>query len=139
MNRTCFFGAWKKEDLELAKIASFLVVLLIALFVVFTFFLGTTHFWVTVTSDSMQPGLYRGDVIILMKTNEYHPGDVIAFSRGSGVIVHRVIEKTPMGFRTQGDHNSIPDMGVVLESSILGKQALKIPFVGFLNLWISGR
>ena len=115
-----------------------------------------------VTSDSMSPTLMEGDVVAWTPTkiSDIEVGDVIVFKSkvhwpDEKILVHRVsdIKTNSRGeilLETKGDKNEwvdqagphIPEpyikkdnlMGKVLS---IGKQPLKIPFIGYLGLWIN--
>ncbi|MDO8625677.1 MAG: signal peptidase I [Candidatus Diapherotrites archaeon] len=101
--------------------------------------LGTPRFLVTIVSGSMEPALYRGDLLVMQKTNEYKAGDILVFERGNDIIVHRAVRETPSGFQTKGDHNPSVDLGFVTADRIYGKSILILPKIGNLNLFLAGR
>ena len=87
---------------------------------------GTTVFWST-SGTSMYPALRSGDFIALHRANDYRPGDVIAFHRGSRILVHRIIDgNSSAGFKTKGDNRSQADQGLVEPGQIIGKLALHL-------------
>lgn len=117
--------------------------------------LNTKTPMVVVVSGSMEPNLYRGDLLFLRGkdgadirngTVEGREGDIIVFN-AQGIwshpppdpIVHRVIDKWYVDgdgwyFRTKGDANSQPDNGDVPESHILGVVVGRIPFIGWVKI-----
>lgn len=100
--------------------------------------MATTNFFVTVTSNSMQPALERGDWALIKNEWNYKPGDVVVYFQASDLVIHRVIEVKSGSFRTKGDANSKDD-GFIEGNRILGKVILTIPKVGWINLWLSGK
>ena len=116
-----------------------------------------------ITSGSMSPSLAEGDIVAWTPTSisEIHKGDVIVFKSyvswpGEKLVVHRVIDikKDSKGnflLETKGDANEWADQGVaphipeeyIREDHLIGKilsigqQPLKIPFVGYIGLWVS--
>jgi signal peptidase I len=114
-----------------------------------------------VESGSMEPALYRGDIIPWMPSdiNSVKAGDVIVFKTSSSLsnnerlIVHRVVEiqeerNGEIRFITQGDANNYTDQAgphiplpPVSRSMFMGRtislgpQPFKIPFVGYFLLW----
>lgn len=125
-----------------------------------TISLGTPFPINVVESGSMQPALYRGDIIpwIPSDINTVKEGDVIVFKTSSSLsnnarlIVHRVVEIQQRGseirFITQGDANNYTDQAgphiplpPVSRSMFMGKtinigpQPFKIPFFGYFLLW----
>ena len=112
---------------------------------------------VVVESGSMEPVIYRGDLLIVRGipaseirngTEEDKDGDIIVFD-AHGVwlnppaepIVHRVINKTfedgIWKFRTKGDANTLPDYGWVPEDNIYGVVVFKIPWLGWIKIFLT--
>lgn len=91
-----------------------------------------------ITSNSMEPSICLGDVIVVKKCNEedLHTGDVITFEQDQNVITHRIlkiekdIQNSEIKYITKGDNNNIEDSNQVEYSQILGKEVLTIPYLG---------
>ncbi len=120
--------------------------------------LNTDTPMVVVVSGSMEPNLYRGDLLFLRGVNpetikngtiEGKEGDIIVFdARGLGwdkaptdPIVHRVIDKkydNAWFFLTKGDANphpdNYPDFVWIPETRIFGVVVGRIPFVGWVKI-----
>jgi signal peptidase len=84
-----------------------------------------------VLTESMEPEIMSGDLIICKKINagDVKEGDVISFfdpeGNGSSVVTHRVIalvieDGALVGFRTQGDNNDIEDRLTVPTENLVG-------------------
>ena len=76
-----------------------------------------------VLSDSMSPTYNTGDILIVVKQDEYEVGDVVAFQDGNMVVAHRIIgEKENGSFITKGDfeENSV-DPTPLKEEYIFGE------------------
>ncbi len=63
-----------------------------------------------VVSNSMQPVLTKGDLVLINSDKSVKPGDIIAFNEaGVGVIIHRVLRVAEFGGKTYylcaGDNN----------------------------------
>lgn len=114
-------------------------VITLAFYLCLVFFLGTTNFFATVVSGSMQPALYRGDLVVLIKNGQFEKGDIIVFKKGQDTIIHRIVGETSQGFKTKGDHNNFVDFGTVKKDDILGKSFLVLPKLGFINLFLAGK
>jgi len=128
--------------------------------------LHTDYPFVVVTSGSMEPTIYRGDILILegkdpadiaVGTHEDKLGDIILYdSHGiwanpiSDPIVHRVVgyvydaEEDMYYFITQGDANGDTDPPgsptyeiLVPETHVLGVVRHIIPKVGMVKIWLS--
>jgi len=114
--------------------------------------MGTDHPLLAVASGSMEPVLYKGDLILVQgvqnacKINAAPktanpPGDIIVFddpTRPGKLIVHRAVEKISEDgsfyFITQGDANWSRDGWRV--EKIVGKYTgVKVPLLGYLALF----
>lgn len=133
-----------------------MIVLLILLFGFLIFAVvynvrGEVFPMLVVKSGSMEPVLYRGDVIIIEKVSPQDiradptNGDVIVFYKpGTSIlIVHRAIHKVDTGFITKGDANVASDYFSPISSEyIVGRwTGIKIPYwtgVGYLSLFLRG-
>ena len=93
-----------------------------------------------ITSNSMEPSIYKGDVIITKKCKEedIQIGDVITFEQNQEVITHRIqkIEEnestTEKKYITKGDNNNTEDIETITYSNIKGKYVLTIPSLGII-------
>ena len=111
-----------------------------------------------VASGSMEPVLYKGDIILIegvQSDGDIHadtkdaeqPGDIIVFHRYHGsnneLIVHRAVEKIDNGdgtysFKTWGDNNDYADGGLVKESDVVGRYlGIKVPWLGNIALFFA--
>jgi len=115
-----------------------------------------------VTSDSMEPSLMKGDVVAWTPSDidDIEVGDVVVFKSylrwpEEKLLVHRVseIKKDSNGrtiLETKGDANEWPDQEgphipepYIREENLMGKTLsigqvpLKIPFVGYIGIWIN--
>lgn len=92
---------------------------------------------VTVTGDSMEPGMHTGDLAVVRTGDDYAIGDVVAFrvprgdgSRG-GVVIHRIVDGDPVdGFRLRGDNNDFVDPWRPTADQIEGELVLHVPAAG---------
>ena len=118
-----------------------------------------------VVSGSMEPVFYRGDVVVIEKTNffglqevnynDLKVGDIIIYQATwfPEPVIHRIIMKAtaPDGkayFITKGDNNPGPDPAPVYPEQIMskvisfgkspGESPLVIPKIGYITLWIRG-
>lgn len=134
----------------------FTILLLILLFGTFVFaavynIRGEVFPILVVKSGSMEPVLYRGDVIIIEKVSpddiKADPlnGDIIVFYKpGTNIlIVHRAIREVDTGFITKGDANTGSDyFSPIPPEYIVGRwTGIKIPYwtgLGYLSLFLRG-
>jgi len=104
-----------------------------------------------VVSGSMEPMIYRGDILFLVGPGNVEAGDVLAFQpkgrRDPIPIFHRVVEihETKNGrlYLTKGDNNRVDDyMGSIYggrqrfltEDELIGKPIGYFPQMGFLTI-----
>lgn len=86
-----------------------------------------------ITSESMEPTLYEGDIIFVKETNSYENGDIITFTMNNTEIptTHRIIEVyNENSFLTQGDSNSFADPNTISKDNIIGEVVYSIPKIG---------
>lgn len=103
------------------------------------FILQTSDPIVTVVSGSMEPTLYRGDMVVLRgeKTENLQKGIIIVYFHPDQkrLIIHRVFEVNADGtFTTKGDNaitNRNPDPWKVQREWIKGKMIFRIPYLGY--------
>lgn len=82
-----------------------------------------------VVSGSMEPELSINDLIVVTPNDSYEVGDVVVFSTGGSLVVHRIIETDGETVTTQGDANNTADDPISVRD-IKGKVAFAIPFAG---------
>ncbi len=102
--------------------------------------------FMVVSSESMEPTLHVGDLIIVKKVdpNTLKVGDIIVFYVPKDQqkepidfpIVHRIVQviKNSSGiyFKTKGDNNSMVDYWTIPEDHVIGKVIFIIPKFGAL-------
>jgi len=96
-----------------------------------------------ITSGSMKPDLYPGDLIISRKVKpEYiEVGDIITYRvKGSTPITHRVTavmkREGERMFRTKGDANVAEDPQWVEPEQVIGRLVCIIPKLGYVSQYI---
>lgn len=101
-------------------------------------------YFLAVGSGSMEPTLYRGDMILVEKTEDYdkiQEGEVLVYQHGEIIVVHRVQEKRAHGdqytFVTKGDANAEADSWVIPQKDVIGTVKGKITAFGFPTLWFN--
>ncbi len=92
--------------------------------------------YAVVVSGSMEPNIHVNDVLVFQKHKQeaYHPGDVVLYIRGEGttdemLISHRIVSIDGDTVITKGDANMTEDPPISF-SQIVGRVALRIPFIG---------
>lgn len=138
-----------KKDIEVrkskfSKIANICVTLFL-LVVVFLTSGVFSHYALVIGSDSMNPSINKGDIVIVKKIDneqisDIKIGDTLVFNMKDKVVVHRVYNVNPNdshSFITKGDNNEEADNWVVNENNIIGVVIAKIPIVGYPTVWLN--
>lgn len=104
---------------------------------------------VVVLSGSMEPSMYRGDILLLHKRTTIENGDIIVYNLpGEGIpIVHRIILKqkadgaSTYKYLTKGDNNYGDDRPLygrgsyyINEDQVVGKVAGILPYGGYFTI-----
>ncbi|MBQ6813545.1 MAG: signal peptidase I [Methanobrevibacter sp.] len=113
-----------------------------------------------VVSGSMEPVMYRGDIVVIEKANllgihEFDPhtvqeGDIVVYDAKwyDSPVIHRIIKIAERNGTTcymiKGDNNDAPDPYWVTADQItarvltVGGNPLVIPKIGYITLWFKG-
>ena len=104
-----------------------------------------------VVSESMEPVMYRGDIVLIDNNPSYiQVGDIVVYHATwfSQPVIHRIIQikNTTNGvlYTIKGDNNPNPDPEPVYPNQVISKvvninnKPLIIPKIGFITLWIRG-
>ncbi len=135
--------------MDYKEIATYIVIILVGIII-------AQHMNVVV-SGSMEPVMYRGDIVIIDKNpSTVEVGDIVVYDATwfNQPVIHRVIkiENTTNGplYTIKGDNNPSPDQYLVNQSQIIskvvnypwssspGEDPVIIPKVGYITLWIRG-
>lgn len=89
-----------------------------------------------ITSNSMEPKISVGDVVVTYPHSEYAMGDIISyFDIKHFVTTHRVSStkriENKMFYFTKGDANHFEDKTPVHQREVIGKAILVVPYVGY--------
>ncbi len=87
---------------------------------------------VVVRSGSMEPTIKVGDVVLILRKNNYLPREVVLYRRGGKFILHRLVSQENGLWQTRGDANPTADLSLVAPSQIIGQSILIIPYLGRL-------
>ena len=137
---------------DFKEIAYYVIILAIVL-------IAAQHLNVVV-SGSMEPAFYRGDIVLVEKSNllgihEFDPKDVqvedvVVYDAAwfNQPVIHRIINITEINGTTmyviKGDNNKSPDPYYVSAEQIhdkvvtIGDNLVVIPKIGYLSLWLRG-
>ena len=119
-----------------------IMILLVALIALISGFFP--HYMIGIGSDSMNPKINKGDAVIIKKLNkktEVKQKDIIAYTKGNRIVVHRVVNvnknKDRITYTTKGDANKSKDPQDVKRKEIKGIVKFKIPFIAYPTVWLS--
>lgn len=96
-------------------------------------------------SNSMNPYIYRGDVIIARRTNskeikQIKKGEILVFRYDKKIVSHRVYKiitrNNKLYFRTKGDNNDQVDDNLAKESDVIGTLSFRIKYIGLPSIWL---
>jgi len=126
------------------KVSDFFVPTLLILTFVYLFSGYFKYYAVVVASESMKPSLNKGDLVVIdQKSHNLDKNDIIAYRKGSKIIIHRInkIEKNgdDINYYTKGDNNKKNDDLIVKADMILGKVKLRLPYVGYPTVWFNNK
>jgi len=126
--------------MELKELVSYIVIIAIGMIL--------AHHMNVISSESMEPTLYKGDVVIIdYNTNYIGVGDIIIYEARwfeYKPVIHRVIAKNESDGNTfyilKGDNNLNQDPEPVLTNQVISKvvkinnKPLIIPKIGYITL-----
>lgn len=139
--------SWKRELLEDAIVIAIVLGMFGGSLIGLQIYLGTPIPFLAVESGSMEPTLYRGDLVIVRAVDPatLKVGDIVIYDASSlpysssdVPIVHRIIEIQDVSgnlyFITKGDNNPGPDGGNRTSEDIIAKVIGSIRYLGFITL-----
>jgi signal peptidase len=136
---------WKSEYFQTVVSVALVVIIVFGFWFGVRAALNTPYPALAVASRSMLPTLNVGDLIIVQGTPpeqinaQYMTGDIVVFTRGTELIVHRAVNKwnTTDGvysFSTHGDNNQYGAEETFSQEDLVGKVVGRIPYVGNFSL-----
>ena len=122
-----------------------LTIIAIITFVLAYFVSGYFKYYaIAIASGSMQPKIYKGDVVIVDQEFEYQDlqvGQVIAYHYDNIIVVHRLVNIAKVDkdyyFYTKGDANMEQDNYIIYPDTIVGIVKYKVPYIGLPTVWLS--
>ena len=126
------------------KVLSFLFIVLVLVFaggVVFII-LSPDYEAIVVRSESMVPTLNMGDVIVVGPVKgEIETGMIVTYQPepNSDLVTHRVVSVEGENLTTKGDANEDPDPWQVPVSAVKGVYMFKVPYLGYLSVFMRTR
>lgn len=120
------------------------IICIISVFIVMLVSCKFKYGVLVIGSGSMTGTINKGDIACFEKYDEdekIETGDIIVFYEDDIKIVHRVVEQRMMGnemrYYTKGDANQQRDDGYRETKDIIGHVKFKIPYIGYLTLWVN--
>lgn len=97
---------------------------------------------IAIASDSMNPEIAKGDVVIIKKNyNKLKTGTIIAYKYNKKIVVHRLTKiekyKEKKYYYTKGDANKKKDNYAITKDMIIGIVEYKIPYIGLPTVWLN--
>ena len=93
----------------------------------------------TVLTESMEPGLKVGDLIVVKTFNaeKAKVNDIITFKNTNNTLItHRIVDvvdkKNDVFFQTKGDANNISDQDLIPKELVFGTLQFHIPKAGYI-------
>lgn len=122
----------KNKKYVMANIILFIVIMNC----IFGYLFGYKPF--IVVSNSMEPTIKKGDLIIAKKQSNYEVNDVITYQSNNQFVTHRIVDKindqnsSKVSFSTKGDANFSSDLSLITQEDIFGKVVTNISYLGYL-------
>lgn len=129
-------------DSEYYYYSVLLYVILTSIVVIFSinFFNQVRSF--TNKSDSMNPLINTGSIVMVKKQSIYQIGDIISYyvqyNGREEIVTHRILRKGGNVYVTKGDANLAIDREVVIPRLVIGKAILIIPNLGYYISFAKG-
>lgn len=144
------FGSKKgKSDIRRSFIVQRVTTVILLIFLTITIALTSgvfKYYALAIGSDSMNPKIKKGDVVIVEKIPQDNigslkVGEVLVYKYNDIVVVHRIIKMEKINdnyyFRTKGDNNNTEDAWTIDQVSVIGKAVTMIPYAGIPTVWLS--
>ena len=79
----------------------------------------------------MEPGLHRGDLVVLRRTSDYQVGDIATYRHPTlGPVIHRIVAEADGQFVFKGDNNAWLDSYQPTQAEMIGRFWLYAPSAG---------
>ncbi len=124
---------------------------MLILICIFAVVIVLAHHLNVVSSDSMEPVLYKGDIVLISyETNNVDVGDMVVYNAkwfDHKPVIHRIINKQAVNgsyiYTLKGDNNQKEDPEIVYPEAVIAKavqinhQILIVPKLGYISLWVN--
>jgi signal peptidase len=139
--------SWKREIIEDVIVIGLVLIIIWGMGIGLQTYLNTPSPLLAVESESMEPTLYRGDLVVVRAVDPItlQVGDIVIYDAsslgplyGDTPIVHRIInivsESGELFFFTKGDNVPVPDFGNRTADDIIAKVIGSVRYLGFVTL-----
>jgi signal peptidase len=138
--------SWTRELVEDIIVVAVVLVVVWSSGIGLQFYLGTPTPLLAVESGSMEPVLYRGDLVVVRAVDPttLQVGDIVIYDAASlpstsdVPIVHRIVAiqnvSGELRFFTKGDNNPVNDNNYRTASDIIAKVIGSVRYLGFITL-----
>ena len=84
-----------------------------------------------ISGNSMEPGLHRGDLVVLRQASDYQVGDIATYRHPTlGPVIHRIVAEADGQFVFKGDNNAWLDSYQPTQAEMIGRFWLYAPSAG---------
>ncbi|KAF0092291.1 MAG: signal peptidase endoplasmic reticulum-type [Fusobacteria bacterium] len=135
----------KEEIFKIVKYTVLLCILIYSLIILSIFILPLVKFYpLSVNDNDMSPSYSVGSLVLLneIDVTKIYPDDVIAFTTSDkkySYDISRIVNKNIVKriFEIRGDNINVDSAKEITYVSILGKVVYDIPYLGYINNFIS--
>jgi signal peptidase len=93
--------------------------------------IGGQAAYAIISGNSMEPGLHRGDLVVLQRASDYQVGDVATYRHPTlGPVIHRIVAEAEGRYVFKGDNNTWLDSYQPTPAELIGKFWIYAPSVG---------
>lgn len=133
--------SYEKKKHDLIYLIPIIILTISIVYVVSGYF---KYYAIAVASGSMQPNIYKGDIVIVnQKYTDLIKGDIIAYKHDGEIIVHRINNIVDINDEfyvyTKGDANKECDKYKITKDMIVGVVKFKIPLLGYPTVLLNER
>lgn len=94
--------------------------------------------YIIINGNSMEPGIHKGDLIVVQPEKQYQIGDAVAYwnAQMGRYVFHRIVGIDLDRYVFKGDNNHWTDAYKPTASELVGRQWIQIPKFGTIIEWI---
>ena len=90
---------------------------------------------IVAVSNSMEPSISAGDLLIIEQTENYDIGDIVVFENDGLIMTHRIVALKDREFVTRGDSVEDADDNLLSANEIIGKVTSNLQGIGNVMLF----